>query len=231
MRLVGVTVTVMVTVAVVTTGGVIGGGRVEAAAPQGDKQIELSARQAFAAARYDEAIELFAKLYAETLNPIYLRNIGRCHQKKREPDKALDAFHDYLSKGKVSSSERKEIQGYIQEMEQLRDDNAKRSLATPALIPAPAATPPAPPPTNVIEVTPAPNPTLALGASPPPAGADGASLVAQPAPPSDEHHPFYSRWWFWTGVGVLAAGGVAAALLLPGGTTRPPCPLPAGQCL
>jgi len=62
------------------------------AAKDSEKQSELKARQAFAASRYDEAIEIFAQLYAETLNPIYLRNIGRCHQKKREPEKAIDAF-------------------------------------------------------------------------------------------------------------------------------------------
>src|SRR6185369_14767049 len=106
--------------------GLIGGLGVTPAAlasKDSEKQAELKARQAFAASRYDEAIEIFAQLYAETLNPIYLRNIGRCHQKKREPDKAIDAFQDYLAKGKsITSTERKEIQGYIKDMEQLRDE-------------------------------------------------------------------------------------------------------------
>ena len=61
-------------------------------------QLEMKARESFAAGRYDEALELFAKLYAETLHPVYLRNIGRCHQKMREPQKAIDAFKDYLAK-------------------------------------------------------------------------------------------------------------------------------------
>lgn len=29
--------------------------------------------------------------------------------------------------------------------------------------------------------------------------------------------PFYSRWWFWTGVAALAAGGTAAAITFAGG--------------
>ena len=65
-----------------------------------DHATEMKAREDFAAGRYDEALELFAKLYAETLNAVYLRNIGRCHQKLRHPDKAIDAFKDYLAKGK-----------------------------------------------------------------------------------------------------------------------------------
>ncbi|HVV51344.1 MAG TPA: hypothetical protein VHO06_16865, partial [Polyangia bacterium] len=59
-----------------------------AGAAHADHATEMKAREDFAAGRYDEALELFAKLYAETLNPIYLRNIGRCHQKLKQPDKA-----------------------------------------------------------------------------------------------------------------------------------------------
>ena len=82
---------------------------------------EMKAREAFAAGRYDEALQAFAKLYAETLHPVYLRNIGRCHQKMREPQKAIDAFQDYLAKtragkDKITADERAEIEGYINEM-------------------------------------------------------------------------------------------------------------------
>ena len=53
------------------------------AAKAADNATELKAREAFAAGRYEDALNLFAKLYAETLHPVYLRNIGRCHQKLR----------------------------------------------------------------------------------------------------------------------------------------------------
>src|SRR4051794_26872725 len=111
--------------------GVIGlGGAAQAA----DRQNEMKARESFAAGRYDEALQLFAKLYAETLHPVYLRNIGRCHQKMREPQKAIDAFQDYLAKSKkLPPDERTEIQGYIKEMEGLRDEQARdaKLAATP----------------------------------------------------------------------------------------------------
>src|SRR5215831_20144377 len=100
-------------------------GRAAVAAP-GDHQMELKAREAFAAGRYDEALQLFAKLYAETLHPVYLRNIGRCHQKQHEPQKAIDAFQDYLAKAKkITPDDRKEVEGYIAEMEALRDEQAR----------------------------------------------------------------------------------------------------------
>lgn len=199
------------------------------AAKDSEKQAELKARQAFAASRYDEAIEIFAQLYAETLNPIYLRNIGRCHQKKREPEKAIDAFQDYLAKGKsITPSERKEIQGYIKDMEHLRDDQA--AAAKPVFTPAPPATGPGPAanPTGsapvTVNVAPGPNPN-AVTTLPPPNDPGNPTLVATPGsrPPPEENHPVYTRWWFWTALGVVAAGGVAAALLIPGGVTKPPC--------
>src|SRR5260221_9795840 len=114
-------------------------------------QLEMKARESFAAGRYDEALQTFAKLYAETLHPVYLRNIGRCHQKMREPQKAIDAFQEYLAKtksgkDKISPDERAEIEGYIKEMRALRDQDAHAAAAPPVtpLTTAPVA--PAPPP-------------------------------------------------------------------------------------
>ncbi|HEY5091029.1 MAG TPA: hypothetical protein VIK30_13710 [Polyangia bacterium] len=192
-----------------------------------DHAGEMKARESFAAGRFDEALEMFAKLYAETLNPIYLRNIGRCHQKLREPQKAIDAFHDYLAKGKkISADERAEIDGYIKEMETLRDDQAKQ-----------AAPPPPPPVQPIPPPQPNGNPPPGYGAPPPgyaapPPGGYGAqpsqpagSLVAQPGqPPPATESPVYERWWFWTAIGVVVVGGVVAAVLLSGGTTKPSCP-------
>ena len=208
-----------VAVALVLTLAGSGAGSVRAAdhaaADSGDNQLEIKGREAFAAGRYDEAIDTFAKLYAKTLNPIYLRNIGRCFQQKREPDAAIDKFRDYLAKTKTgkyktSPDERAEIDGYIKEMEALRDEQAK-AAAVPAPVqplpgPAPAATP--------VPAAPAPTATQPT-----------ATLVAQPAPAEGESHPIYTRWWFWTIVGVVLVGGtVAAVAATSGGTSKPSCP-------
>src|SRR5580765_7445924 len=79
----------------------------------GERAIEMKAREDFAAGRYEDALNRFAKLYAETLHPVYLRNIGRCHQKMREPQKAIDSFLDYMAKSKkLTAEEQGEIEGY-----------------------------------------------------------------------------------------------------------------------
>jgi hypothetical protein len=186
----------------------------------GDNSTELKAREAFAAGRYDDALNLFAKLYAETLHPVYLRNIGRCHQKLRQPDQAIDKFNEYLAKEKkISPEERKEIDGYIKDMEALREEQARQKNPQP------------PPPTVVTPVNPPP-PQVNPYPPPPPAyttTSSSGTLVAQPAPA--EEAPIYKKWWFWTGIGVVAAGAVVAVLLLSGGTTRPDCPGTATKCL
>jgi tetratricopeptide (TPR) repeat protein len=181
-----------------------------------DHALELKARENFAAGRYAEALDIFAKLYAETLHPVYLRNIGRCQQGLRQPQKAIDAFRDYLAKEKkISADERAEIEGYIKEMEALRDEQARQAQAP--VVPIAPATPPAapgPPPTG-----------YAPPAGPEPTSTASASLVAQPAPaPGSESTPVYKKWWFWTLVGAAVAGGVIAAVVINSGTIKPPCP-------
>jgi tetratricopeptide (TPR) repeat protein len=178
-------------------------------------QLELKAREAFAAGRYDEALQTFAKLYAETLHPVYLRNIGRCHQKMRDPQKAIDAFKDYLAKSpktgrdKVTAEERAEIEGYIKEMEALRDSKA----ATPAPAPAPVT----PLPTAQPAPTPAPAPTTTE-----PAPAAPVVLTA-PAPAAEASTPVYKKWWFWTLVGAAVVGGVVIGVVAASGS-KPDCP-------
>jgi tetratricopeptide (TPR) repeat protein len=160
---------------------------------------ELDARKEFAAGRYEAALDIFAKLYAETLHPVYLRNVARCYQNLKQPDRAITSFREYLRKAKnVTPADRAEVEGYIKEMEDLQ----KQQEA------AAAAKPPANP---VAPVTPLP-----ASAPPPPQADRPPAVVVQAAPaaaPSQESSPIYARWWFWAAVaGVVAAGvGVAAA--------------------
>ncbi len=176
------------------------------AAPVKDRR-EMRAREAYAAGRYQDALDLYVKLYAEKLHPNYLRNIGRCYQNLDEPEKAIRSFKEYLRKARnADRDEREEIQGYIQEMEQLRDSRA-------AAVAAAAAEPePAPPPLPAA-VDPAPAPV---------------NLQITAPPPDPRRPPIYRRWWFWTAVGVAVLGGVALAFAA-GGPDMPACD-PGRQC-
>jgi tetratricopeptide (TPR) repeat protein len=173
----------------------LGVGSVQAQAASDTREIK--AREDFAAGRFQEALDIFARLYAESLHPIYLRNIGRCYQGLQNPDRAIATFRDYLRKSKaITLEEKKEIEGFISEMEDLK---RQREAA--------AAQPAAP----------------AIGATPVPAAADPAAgkqtsssqavLVGTPATPAAaETSSVYTKWWFWTLVGAaVVAGGVGIA--------------------
>jgi tetratricopeptide (TPR) repeat protein len=164
---------------------------------------ELQAREEFAAGRYQQALDLFAKLYAETLHPVYLRNIGRCYQNLGDPDRAIISFRDYLRKHKtISVEERKEVDDFIAEMEQLRKQKA--GAATPPPETSTAA------PQAASAITPLPS-------APEPANSGAAAEALVTAPGGGAHEeslPVYTRWWFWTIVGAAAVGaglGIAAA--------------------
>jgi tetratricopeptide (TPR) repeat protein len=172
------------------------------AAPKARDSRELLAREAFATGRYQEAIDLYGKLYAEKLHPTYLRNIGRCYQKLKEPEKAIDSFRDYLSRAKnLPADEQKEIDGYIADMEALKERQAAEK-AQAAKPPARTTEETAAAPAALSSVAPAPN----LQPAQP---APQTQLIAEKTAPAPESPPFYKRAWFWG----VAAGVVAVAVV------------------
>lgn len=167
---------------------VLGAARVSAATDA----RELKAREDFASGRFQDALDIFARLYAESLHPNYLRNIARCYQKLGQPERAIDSFRDYLQKAKgVTPDEKTEIDGYIKEMEDLKRE--KEAAAQPA---APAPLPAAPQPAS------------------PAASGSAAVVVTNPPAEAPAAEPIYTKWWFWTligGAAVAAGVGIAAA--------------------
>jgi tetratricopeptide (TPR) repeat protein len=166
----------------------LGAGAVAQAAPV-DKR-ELEARADYAAGRYQKAVDGFAALFADTADPVYLRNIGRCYQKMKQPQQAIDSFQEYLQKARnLSRTERHEIEGYIKEMEVLKIAQAAETPATPPAVVSPLVAPPLPPtPPTPPSVTP---PVTVLQPAPPPAGEAGTA-----------------RSWRIAGI-ATAAGGAA----------------------
>jgi tetratricopeptide (TPR) repeat protein len=82
---------------------------------------EEVARAFFAAAKYQEAIDIYSQLFARYLHPDYIYNIGRCYQNMGDPDRALQSFHEFSRKAKhLDPALRKELDGHIQEMEALK---------------------------------------------------------------------------------------------------------------
>lgn len=165
-----------------------------AAGKRTDKR-EVEARKAFAAGKYQKALDLFTDVYADNPHPTYLRNVGRCYQNLKQPEKAINAFKDYLRQAKdLKESEVKEVNGFIAEMEELQKEQKAETAA--------AAPPPPPPPPPVVPVV----------VPPPEKPTRTAELTSQPVVEPAPSTPIYKKAWFWGVVGVVAAGAVVGGL-------------------
>lgn len=160
---------------------------------RGDKvdPREQTARAFFATGKYQDAIQIYAQMFAERPHPNHLYNIGRCYQNMGDPDHAIPSFREYLRKGKIDAAGRKEVEGYITEMEALKEKHsvaeramaelAPKDLPPPAAKPAVAAQPAATAPDA--GAAPAAKPEEKLVVAAVPAGATPAATVAALAPP------------------------------------------------
>jgi hypothetical protein len=206
---------------------------------------ETEGRSLFAKGEYEKALDLFAELFAESNDPVYLRNIGRCYQKLRRPEKSIDAFREYLRRAHVRSAERDEINGFIKEMQELQASQAGTAPAAPPAAASPkpfepsAPSPPKSAAPVAAEPAPAPvvppAPTGASAASPADTtSAPGATLVStsEPHPEEGDSGPITKRWWFWTGIGAVVVAGVVTAIVLSSGHSAviPPCPTSTTTC-
>lgn len=192
------------------------------------KAAELQARKAFTSGEYQKALDIYVDLYDETHHPTYLRNVARCHQNLGHADKAIAGFREYLRKAKnLTPEQQAEVEKYIAEMEELKKKEAAGASAAPATAP----------PTSSAHASggQAQAPPAASGSGSPDQKKDAVVLSARPAgdvqpkaaavdlsaraapdakPEPDASSPFYTRAWFWAGVGAVAAGIVATVLLV-----------------
>ena len=159
---------------------------------------ELKARKLFGAGDFKSALDIYTDLYARNPHPTYMRNIGRCYQNLGEPERAITAFREYLrTSSDLTPKARTEVEGFIKEMEDLE---RSRAPAPPAAAVAPVSPPPprleAPPPASASVQSSGENP-----------------LTLQSAPPAERSGSILGRWWFWTAVGVVAAGVVVGIVI------------------
>jgi tetratricopeptide (TPR) repeat protein len=184
---------------------------VAVAAPSPADRRELQARKEFAAGDYQGALDLFAELFAESADPVFLRNIGRCYQQMDRPAEAIKSFRYYLQRApNLEAGERAEVEGFIADLQRKLD--AQEALAAPATTAAAPAPAIVPPPVLLSPRPAAAAPRLAPATINRVREVHPQALRAPAAPPAP---PLYTRWWLWTGVAVLA-GAVVTAVALSG---------------
>jgi tetratricopeptide (TPR) repeat protein len=151
---------------------------------------------------YAEALSEFKDAYRLVQDPAFLFNIAQCHRKLGQNVEALDFYRNFLRRS-PNAPTRPEVERRIQEVE--------RELAAH---PPPPITERPPPPVEPPPPLVPPPPNLTPPPMPPPRATESApTLVATPLPPPEsQERPVYKRWWFWTAIALVAAGGAAAGV-------------------
>jgi tetratricopeptide (TPR) repeat protein len=199
---------------------------------QGDAYYKLD--------KYANALQEYEQAYIAKADPSFLYNIAQCHRLMGNRAEALKFYKRYL-KDAPNAPNRPVAEKHIKDLEaslahvpdapnaptapQTGHPGGAAAAAT-AVVPPPVSPITTPSPTSAptaVSAMPAPQPVqpLATGAvalDAPPPGGNGASsanvLVGENGSPrsQDEHHPIYTKWWFWTAIGAVVVGGVLIAL-------------------
>ena len=137
--------------------------------------------------RYAEALRLYQSAYERIADPRLLILRGRSFFKQGQPERALDLYRAALPHLR-DEAERRDAEAFIRQAEAAAQVQRGTSKA-----PASSASP------ELKLGTPALDPAK-------PASGVGASAGAEPAAHPVRQTPLYKRWWFWTIVGIAAAG-------------------------
>jgi hypothetical protein len=126
-----------------------------AAAAGLDKKSSADAKKAtqlYKQGSYEEAAAVFLQLSIDNPGmPVFVRNLGACYYYLRRPDPALSNLREYLVKKKdVTPEDRAEVEGWIAEMDQLRQHGSAPAAAALPVAPMPPAYAPAPPAAPVV---------------------------------------------------------------------------------
>jgi hypothetical protein len=99
---------------------------------------EAEAKKACLGGGADHGIELLAELYAETNDPTYIYNQGRCFEQNGRSTDALTRFREYLRKApSLGAEEKAQVQAHIADME-AQEKQEKQDA--PPVAPAPVVT-------------------------------------------------------------------------------------------
>ncbi len=156
--------------------------------------------------QYREAAHEYEAAFKLRPSPPLLFNIAQAYRLGGDPANALRAYRSYLRRS-PDASNRAEVTQYIATCEKQLASAPKPAEPTVA---AEAATTTTPPP----RTPPSPTATPALEVQATSAAAPASPALELRAAPTDRsaRTPVYKRWWLWTTVAVVVAGGAAVGL-------------------
>jgi tetratricopeptide (TPR) repeat protein len=167
----------------------------------------------FAVGEYHDAAIEYEEAFKLKQDPAILFNAAQAFRLAGENQKALLLYNNII-KLYPGTHYAKDSKERIQKL-------AESGTSPPAATPPPEPPPVAPPPVTPLAPAPAAAaPAVVTPAAPPPSAP--AAVLSSPPPPAEDH-PIYTRWWFWTGAGVVVVGAVVAGIALSssGGSAGP----------
>ena len=153
-----------------------------------------AAEAAYDVGDFDRARRLYVEAYELKPLPGFLFNIGQCHKKLGEWNKAAFYYRRYLARLPEGTDDSK-LQALIAEMDaKVVDTPAPEATAVSAAPVAPAREPD--------------RPRAAPRLVPAAASATSAALTPPPLVVRD-NEPLYRQWWVWTTAGAVTVAAVA----------------------
>lgn len=199
--------------ATVTTLALLGAGCPTAALAQDDTTVAKARYESgvrhFDLSEYDRALGDFKEAYRNKPDPVFLYNMAQCHRKLGHTDDAITFYQSYLRRA-PDAKNRDEVERRIAELESLRAaENASITSTGSRAQPSPLSS-------EVQERAAA----QSMVQPPKTAALDLSSRDDSEAKPSG---PIYTRWWFWTAAGAVAAGTATVVAIM---VTRDPTKVP-----
>jgi tetratricopeptide (TPR) repeat protein len=155
----------------------------------------------FAVGEYHDAAIEYEEAFKLKQDPAILFNAAQSFRLAGDNQNALLLYNNII---KLYPSTQ-----YAKDSKERIEKLAQATTTPPAATPAPVT--PIPPPAPMVV---APPPAIDPAAST--AGAS-ATIVSTAPPSTSDAHPIYTRWWFWTAVGVVLAGATITVIAVSSG--------------
>jgi Tetratricopeptide repeat len=190
------------------------------------RRLFQKAELGFNLGKFEDALADYQSAYQAKPLTGFLFNIAQCYRNLGNWERARFFYRRYLTL-EPRSPNRHRVEDLVAEMTERLEKREALLAPTKGSIGGPtAAAPSEHPAATASALTP---PPAAAPPLPEPSGAGPATVsstvsstfVASP-PVAPARQPVTKRWWFWTGVGVVVAGGVVAAFVLSRPATRTP---------
>ena len=162
--------------------------------------------------KYVEALEGFQSAYSRRQMPWLLLNIGRTLQRLGRAQEAISYYERYKkAELNIDAATLDRVNKYIEQAKALLESPSGNQQPVPPTGTSPSGT--------TSSGTGQPTSGGDTGTSSPGSGVQPTSAQALPqgavsatTPTEKTTTPIYKKWWFWTIVGVVVVGGVAAGV-------------------